>query len=37
MPQINCQLLTGYDKNTKKILAERLTDALAPQLAPIPL
>ena len=27
MPQINCQLLTGYDKNTKKILAERLTDA----------
>ena len=27
MPQINCQLLKGYNKNTKKILAERITDA----------
>jgi phenylpyruvate tautomerase PptA (4-oxalocrotonate tautomerase family) len=27
MPQINCQLLTGYDKKTKKLLAERITDA----------
>ena len=27
MPQINCQLLKGYNKNTKKLLMERITDA----------